>query len=245
MRNPEETGSHAIVLHNPGWHVGVIGIVASRLVEQFYRPVVMLTTVDGEAKGSARSIKGFSIYDALKDSAELMTRFGGHEYAAGLTLPEENIPKLRERLEAYAARQLTEDILKPEIEIDSKLQLAELSDRFWAVLKQFAPFGPDNRRPVFFAGDVVVVGYPNVVGNGHLKFRVKQAGDGPGPGIEVIGFNMHELLPVVRTNGTDSNLIEIVFTVDENVWNNRRSLQLKLKDVRRKDGQPLQTRLPA
>ncbi len=236
--HPEEAGTNALVIHDPSWHVGVIGIVASRLVEHFYRPVVMLASVDGEAKGSARSIKGFNIYDALKDSAELMTRFGGHEYAAGLTLPEENIPLLRQRLEVYATEHLTEDILSPEIEIDSTLHLSDLTDRFWAVLKQFGPFGPENRRPVFYGNDLIVVGYPSVVGSGHLKFRVKQANRSPGPMLDVIGFNMHEHLPTVRSNSSQSDRLEMVFTVDENTWNNRRSLQLRLKDVRRQNGQP-------
>jgi len=238
---PEEAGTNALVIHDPSWHVGVIGIVASRLVEHFYRPVVMLATVDGEAKGSARSIKGFNIYDALKDSAELMTRFGGHEYAAGLTLPEENIPLLRERLDAYASKHLTEDILRPEIEIDATLRLSDLTERFWAVLKQFGPFGPENRRPVFYGNDLIVVGYPSVVGSGHLKFKVRQADGPPGSGLDVIGFNMHEHLPTVRSSPQDR--IEMVFTVDENTWNNRRSLQLKLKDVRRGNGEPLVERV--
>ena len=232
---PDEIGTNALVIHDASWHVGVIGIVASRLVERFYRPVVMLTTVDGEAKGSARSIKGFNIYDALKDSSDLMTRFGGHEYAAGLTLPERNIPALRERLDAYASQLLTEDILKPEIEIDSRLHLSDLTDRFWAVLKQFGPFGPANRRPLFYGSDLTVVGYPSVVGGGHLKFKVRQNGV-PGPGLDVIGFNMHESLPIVGATADPEGPLEMVFTVDENTWNNRRSLQLKLKDVRRQNG---------
>jgi len=232
---PGEIGTNALVIHDASWHVGVIGIVASRLVEHFYRPVVMLTSVDGEAKGSARSIKGFNIYNALKDSADLMTRFGGHEYAAGLTLPEKNIPALRERLDAYASRLLTEDILKPEIEIDSRLHLSDLTDRFWAVLKQFGPFGPANKRPVFYGSDLIVVGYPSVVGSGHLKFKVRQSGV-PGPGLDVIGFNMHDSLPIVRATSNPEDHLEMVFTVDENSWNNRRSLQLKLKDVRKQNG---------
>jgi single-stranded-DNA-specific exonuclease len=104
-------------------------------------------------------------------------------------------------------------------------------------LKQFGPFGPENGRPVFHGNDLVVVGYPSVVGSGHLKFKVKQAGSGPGPGVDVIGFNMHEHLPTVRTNSRGDDRIEMVFTIDENNWNNRRSLQLKLKDVRRQNGQ--------
>lgn len=235
--DPEVGEANTLVLHDPRWHVGVIGIVASRLVDQFYRPVVMLTTVDDVVKGSARSIKGFSIYDALKDSADLMIRFGGHEYAAGLTLLEKDVPELRKRLRAYADRTMTEDMLHPEIVIDSALDLTDLTDRFWAVLKQFGPFGPENKRPVFYGRDLMVVGYPSVVGSGHLKFRVRQADGASGQPIDVIGFNMHDHLPTVRETSSQRDLLEMVFTVDENNWNNRRSLQLKLKDVRRQNGQ--------
>jgi len=231
--------SHALVLHRPDWHVGVIGIVASRLVDRYYRPSVMLTTVDGTAKGSARSIKGFNIYDALKECRSLLTRFGGHEYAAGLTLPVQNIPELRKQLNAVAENKLSDAMLRPELQIDSALQLDNLDDRFWAVLKQFAPFGPQNKHPVFLGSELDVVGHPAVVGSGHLKFKVKQAGSADSGVYDVIGFNMHEHLPMVRSHRNNQEQLQMVFSVDRNTWNGRSTLQLHLKDIRsQKDDGP-------
>ena len=227
--------SHALVLHRPDWHVGVIGIVASRLVDRYYRPSVMLTTVDGTAKGSARSIKGFNIYDGLKECSSLLTRFGGHEYAAGLTLPVQNIPELRKQLNAVAENKLSDAMLRPELQIDSALQLDNLDDRFWAVLKQFAPFGPQNKHPVFFGSELDVVGHPAVVGSGHLKFKVKQAGSADSGVYDVIGFNMHEHLPMVRSHRNNQEQLQMVFSVDRNTWNGRSTLQLHLKDIRSQD----------
>jgi len=228
----EWAGSNALVLHRPDWHIGVIGIVASRLVERYYRPVVMLTTVDGNAKGSARSIKGFNIYDALRECAPLLTRFGGHAYAAGMTLSEENVPVLRSRLNEVAGGLLSEDILQPGLEIDSPLRLDHVNDRFWAVLKQFAPFGPENKRPVFMSSGVSVVGHPSVVGSGHLKFKVRQSDSLNAEPFDVIGFNMHEHLPLIRSHRNNNEDVQMVFSIDRNTWNGRSSLQLRLKDVR-------------
>ena len=222
----------ALVLHNPNWHIGVIGIVASRLVERYYRPVVMLTTVDGFAKGSARSIKGFNIYEALRECAPLLERFGGHEYAAGLTISESNIARLRDRLNEVAVERLTDELLQPDLEIDSALTLDQLTDRFWAVLKQFAPFGPSNKRPIFVSRDVDVVGHPSVVGSGHLKFKVRQTAGTESGTYEVIGFNMHQLLPMVRSHRNNNEGVHLVYSVDQNTWNGRSSLQLRLKDVK-------------
>lgn len=228
----EWASSNALVLHRPDWHVGVIGIVASRLVDRYYRPVVMLTTVDGNAKGSARSIKGFNIYEALSECRPLLSRFGGHAYAAGMTLPEENIPLLRTKLNEVAGERLSDEILQQNLEIDSPLHLDYVNDRFWAVLKQFAPFGPENKRPVFMSRGVNVVGHPSVVGSGHLKFKVRQSGSQDNEAYEVIGFNMHEHLPMIRAHRSSNEDLQMVFSIDRNTWNGRSSLQLQLKDVR-------------
>ena len=224
--------SMALVLHQPDWHIGVIGIVASRLVERYYRPVVMLTTVDGQAKGSARSIKGFNIYDALSECAPLLTRFGGHAYAAGLTLDENNIEELRSRLNNVASARLSDEILQPDLEIDARLRLDQVNDRFWAVLRQFAPFGPENKRPVFVSESLRIVGHPSVVGSGHLKFKVRQAGQVSNSSFDVIGFNMHEYLPLVRSHRSVDEDVQIVYSIDKNTWNGRSTLQLRLKDVK-------------
>lgn len=228
----ESSEEHALVLHRPDWHIGVIGIVASRLVERYYLPVVMLTTVDGAVKGSARSIKGFNIYDALSECSDLLQRFGGHAYAAGLTLPLENVGELRSRLNSVAGSRLTEDIRRPDLEIDSPLRLDHVDDRFWAVLKQFAPFGPENKRPVFVSQDVSIVGHPSVVGSGHLKFKVRQSDAPESPVYEVIGFNMHEHLPMIRAHRGANDGVHVAYSIDRNTWNGRSSLQLRLKDIR-------------
>ncbi|MFV1981606.1 MAG: single-stranded-DNA-specific exonuclease RecJ [Rhodothermia bacterium] len=228
----EWASSNALVLHRPHWHVGVIGIVASRLVERYYRPVVMLTTVEGNAKGSARSIKGFNIYEALLECAPLLSRFGGHAYAAGMTLSEENVPLLRSTLNEVAGRQLSGTIPRPDIEIDTSLHLEDLNDRFWNVLKQFAPFGPENKQPVFVSTGLSVVGHPSIVGSGHLKFKVRQSDGRNAEPFDVIGFNMHEHLPMIRSHRNDNEDLQMVFSIDQNTWNGRSSLQLRLKDVR-------------
>jgi len=216
----------SMVLHHPDWHLGVIGIVASRLVDTYGRPAVMLSTVDGKIKGSARSIDGFNIYDAFKECEDLLEQFGGHEYAAGLTIAKENLQEFRQRINDIAEKRLSDEDFKPELKIDSELNLSNVNMRFWKLLSQFEPFGPGNLRPIFVSRDVEVVGVPTIVGKGHLKMKVKQNGSGA---FDVIGFNMHEYLPVIR-NG-DDNQLNIAYSLEENEWNGRRTLQIRLRDV--------------
>ncbi|WP_441000814.1 single-stranded-DNA-specific exonuclease RecJ [Fodinibius sp. SL11] len=216
----------SMVLHHPDWHLGVIGIVASRLVDTYGRPAVMLSTVDGKIKGSARSIDGFNIYDAFKECEDLLEQFGGHEYAAGLTIAKENLAEFRQRINDIAAERLSDEDFKSELKIDCELDLSDVDMRFWKLLSQFEPFGPGNLRPIFVSRDVEVVGVPTIVGKGHLKMKVKQNGSGA---FDVIGFNMHEYLPVIR-NG-DDNQLNIAYSLEENEWNGRRTLQIRLRDV--------------
>lgn len=213
-----------LVLYKPDWHLGVIGIVASRLVDMFHRPAIMLSNVEGKLKGSARSIRGFNIYDAMKECDDLLEQFGGHEFAAGLTLEEKNLHEFRRRINQIAVNGLNGSKFEPEITIDAKLNLADVDMRFWKLLAQFKPFGPANLRPVFVSENVKVVGVPTVVGNGHLKMRVKQEGSGV---FDAIGFNMHEYLPAVR----DGNTFSIAYVLEENFWNGRRTLQMRVKDI--------------
>ncbi|MGM0545662.1 MAG: single-stranded-DNA-specific exonuclease RecJ [Bacteroidota bacterium] len=217
----------SMVLHQPDWHLGVIGIVASRLVDTYGRPAVMLSTVDGKIKGSARSIDGFNIYDAFKECEDLLEQFGGHEYAAGLTITKENLDEFRQRINEIAAERLSEEDFKPELKIDCQLDLDDIDMRFWKLLSQFEPFGPANLRPIFVSKDVEVVGVPTIVGKGHLKMKVKQNGSGA---FDVIGFNMHEYLPVVR-NSDEQHQLNIAYSLEENEWNGRRTLQIRLRDV--------------
>lgn len=222
--NVEELSS--MVLHSPDWHLGVIGIVASRLVDTYYRPTIMLSTVDGKIKGSARSIKGFNIYDALKQCEDLLEQFGGHEFAAGLTMDVGNLEEFRQRIDTIAYSMLSENDFKPELQIDTELDLEKLDMKFWKLLSQFEPFGPGNMRPIFVSRDICIEGVPAIVGNGHLKIKVKQ---GSSATIDAIGFNMHEYLPAIRNCVVDR--VDIAYVLEENFWNGKRSIQMRLKDI--------------
>lgn len=222
--NMDELSS--MVLHDPDWHLGVIGIVASRLVDAYYRPAIMLSTVEGKIKGSARSIKGFNIYEALKNCEDLLEQFGGHEFAAGLTMDASNLPEFRARIDEIAFSFLKENDFSPEITIDSKLNLGDINGKFWKLLSQFEPFGPGNLRPTFVSEDVCIEGVPSIVGNGHLKMKVRQ---GESAVYDAIGFNMHEYMP--KLINCDENKIDVAYVLEENYWNGRRSIQMRLKDI--------------
>ncbi len=229
---------HALVLHDPEWHQGVIGIVASRLVERFHRPAIMLCTANGSAKGSARSITGINIYNALQACDDLLTQFGGHDYAAGMTLPEENIPAFRDRLDEVVGAIMTPEMMIPAIEVDALLNLDALDDRFWNVLKQFAPFGPTNMKPVFQAEGLEVAGQPRTVGNtgAHLKLAVRQhkgLGGRPHP---VIAFGHGEKLPMVQAAQREGRPLEMLFSIEENTWRGQTTIQLQARDLRVQEG---------
>ena len=219
---------YTFVLYKPDWHLGVIGIVASRLVDMFHRPAIMLSNVEGKLKGSARSIRGFNIYEAIKECEDLLEQFGGHEFAAGLTLDESNLPEFSRRINQIAYNKLSGSAFEPEIIVDSPLKFSAIDMKFWKLLTQFKPFGPANLRPVFVSKNVKVVGIPAVVGNGHLKMRIKQNNSGT---FDAIGFKMNELLPKVR-NGQP---FDIAYVLEENFWNGRRTLQMRLKDIHLKE----------
>jgi len=216
----------AMVLHHPDWHLGVIGIVASRLVDAHYRPAIMLSTVEDKIKGSARSIKGFNIYDALKKCEDLLEQFGGHEFAAGLTMDKKNLEEFRKRIDQIAFDSLTDNDFKPELEISAELDLRDIDLKFWKLLTQFEPFGPGNMRPIFVSKNICVEGKPSIVGNGHLKMKVHQ---GDSQVFDAIGFNMHEFEPQLRNCQQDD--IDIAYVLEENYWNGRRSIQIRLKDI--------------
>lgn len=212
-----------MVLYKEDWHLGVIGIVASRLVDLYHRPAIMLSNVDGVIKGSGRSIRGFNIYNAMKKCEDLLEQFGGHEYAAGLTVKEGKLTEFQRRMSDIAYLDLSENSFEPELHIETKLDLADIDMKFWKLLNQFEPFGPDNLRPIFVSEKVEVVGVPTIVGNGHLKMKVKQGNSGV---FDAIGFNMHEYLPYVR-----SGTFSMAYVIEENNWNGRRTLQVRIKDI--------------
>jgi len=214
----------AIILHQESWHPGVIGIVASRLVERYYRPTILMTTVDGVAKGSARSVSGFNIYEALRRCEDKIIQFGGHKYAAGLTVEVDRVDEFREAFKQVANELLTEELRTPEIRIDAELQLADLTPKFVRVLSQFAPFGPDNMRPVFAVRDVEVMGQPRIVGRNHLRFKVRNNGYV----VDAIGFNLGDLMPRVRQGAR----VDLAFSLDEGEFAGETVLQLKVRDIK-------------
>jgi single-stranded-DNA-specific exonuclease len=229
-----EAGPLSLVLYKAGWHPGIVGITASRVAEHFGRPTVLLTSNGHEeARGSARSVRGVDLHAALSKCSDLLTRFGGHAHAAGLALPVENIPALRERLEDSVGTTVTAEDLEPEIELDAHLSLRDVDDRFWRVLKQFDPFGPDNPKPVFWGSDLRVIGQPTVCGaeRRHLRFRVAQR-DGGGASYSVIGFNLADKLPTAMSSLRVGRPMELAFVVEENEWNGRTTLQLRAEDLR-------------
>ena len=224
--DPEKSDHACLVLHDPEWHLGVIGIVASRLVDLYCRPTIMLSTVDGMIKGSARSINGFNIYNALKECNDLLEQFGGHKYAAGLTIAEEQLPEFIRRFREITSSTLSKHDMHPELLIDTELPFSEITPRFWKLLKQFEPFGPNNLKPIFVSRNVKMSGRPTVVGQGHLKMRISQNGTPP---IEAIGFNMQQYSEPLLKAG--SGQVDIAYALEENTWNNRTHLQIRLKDI--------------
>ncbi len=214
----------ALVLFDANWHLGVIGIVASRLVDQYHRPAIMLSEVDGKIKGSARSIRGFNIYEAIRECEDLLEQFGGHEYAAGLTLKDGALQEFQKRMNSKAIEELSGSSFEAELLVDAELQLSDIDGKFWKLLHQFQPFGPANTKPIFVSNGLKVAGVPSIVGNGHLKLRVQQ---GDSPVFDAIGFNMHEFMPKVR----DGKLFNIAYELEENTWNGNTALQLHLRDI--------------
>jgi len=230
LRNdPDFINKKSTVLYHPEWHKGVIGIVASRLIETYYRPTVVLTQSEGLITGSARSIKGFDIYDAVDACGDLLEHFGGHTYAAGLSLKPDNLDVFRERFENYVREHITEEMAKPEIEIDATLDLQDIKRKFFDIIKQFAPFGPGNMSPVFQTDNLIDAGKAKIVGNNHLKLEVVQLDVRCEP-ISSIAFQQGtpDLFEYIR----DGNLFSICYHIEENEWNGKKSFQLNIKDIK-------------
>lgn len=223
--NYDLSNSYGLVLDQDGWHPGVIGIVASRVVEKYYRPTIMISTEDNIGKGSARSISGFDVYLALKQCEDLLLGYGGHKYAAGLTIEKDKIEKFRERFNQIACQQLDEDLLCPKLRIESEIRLGDINSRLYKFLKLLAPFGPQNMRPVFLSQKLQVVGTPMVVGNNHLKFKVRQ----DGVILDAIGFNLGDLIYRIEPG---ANNLDMAYVIEENTYLGRTSLQLRVKDLR-------------
>ena len=216
------------MLYNPDWHIGVIGIVASRIVEKYYRPTVMITNTDGIGKASARSIRNFNLYEAFTECSDLLTNYGGHKYAAGMTIETQNISEFRKRMNRIAKDKLDKDDLIPMLHIEGKMLLNEIDGRMVRLLKLFEPFGPNNMRPVFISEKVAIVRTPVIVGNNHLKFNVRQNGCI----IDAIGFGLGDLRTKLTVGKT---CIDIAYQIEENEWQGKKRLQLRIKDIKKPD----------
>jgi len=217
--------NHSLVIAKEGWHPGVIGIVASRVVEKYYRPTIMISITDGIGKGSARSIHGFDIYNAIKKCEDLLVAFGGHKYAAGLTIEKDKIIEFKQRFNEIAKEELNDDLLLPKLKIDNTIRVSDITPRLVQLLKLFAPFGPQNMRPVFQSKNLQIVGTPSIVGKNHLKFKVRQ----DGTVLDAIGFNLGEL--IYRIDPGSANL-DMAYVIEENTYLGHTSLQLRVKDLR-------------
>ena len=223
----EEHYRFTTVVFQDDWHKGVIGIVASRLIETYYRPTLVFTRSGDKYAASARSVKGFDVYNALDSCSEHLEQFGGHMYAAGLTLKEENFANFKTAFENCVAASIHPDHRTPEIEIDAEIDFADISPKLIRILKQFEPFGPMNMTPVFMTKEVTDTGFARTLGTDceHLKMYVKQQNAG---GISAIGFCLGKKLAIA----TNQLPFEIAYCIDENEWNGSVTMQLRIKDLR-------------
>ena len=219
------------VVYNAKWHRGVIGIVASRLTDYYYRPTIVLTRANGLITGSARSIKSFDIYDAIDHCSDLLEHFGGHKYAAGLSMKPENLPEFRRRFEAYVSEHLIDEDFVPELEVDLKISFADITAKFMRILNQFAPFGPGNMSPVFWTDNVIDAGGSRPVGgHRHLKLTISQPGDadlGVAP-FSGIAFQQGDLFDRIH----DGEPFSICYHLEYNTWQGKTNLQLNVKDIK-------------
>lgn len=215
------------VLFKPDWHKGVVGIVASRLIDKyFYRPTIILTQSNDQVAGSARSVTGFNVYEAIHQCKDLLENYGGHFYAAGMTLKPENVEAFRQKFEEVVATTIDPELLIPEIVIDTEISFNDIHKQFFSILKQFEPLGPENLRPVFLARNVTDTGFSKIVKDEHIKFSIKQ--ENYGPVLSGIGFFMASKFAVMENRRP----FDMVFTIDENEWNGKTMLQLKVIDIR-------------
>jgi single-stranded-DNA-specific exonuclease len=212
------------VLFQPHWHKGVVGIVASRLIEHYYRPTIILTQSGDYVAGSARSVAGFNVYEAIHQCRDLLLGYGGHFYAAGMTLQSDKVDAFSKKFEEVVQASLHPDLLIPEILVDAEISFSEIRKPFYDIICQMEPFGPDNTRPVFMARNVYNTGYSRVVKEAHLKFDLYQ----DGVRLSGIGFNMADKMCLL----TDKKPVDIVFRLEENEWNGQTAIQLKVIDCR-------------
>jgi single-stranded-DNA-specific exonuclease len=218
--------ANATVVYQPDWHKGVIGIVASRLTETFYRPTIVMADSNGLICGSARSVKDFDIYDAIDECKDLLEHFGGHKYAAGLSLKMENLDAFTKKFERIVSERIESHMQVPEIEVDAHLELADINQKFYDVLEQFAPFGPGNMTPIFRTDSVVDLGKVRIVGEKHLKLHITY----PEKSVyfDAIAFQQKTYFDHIKRG----DMFNICYTIEINEWNNTVKLQLNIKDIK-------------
>ena len=223
---------NATIVYNPRWNKGVVGIVASRLVEAYYRPTVVLTKSNGFVTGSARSISGFDLYEAIESCADLLENFGGHVYAAGLTMKEENLEEFARRIDAFVEKHVNDNMLTPVVQVDARLDFSQITPKFFRILKQFQPFGPGNHNPVFMTENVYDAGTGRMVGAGgmHLKLDLVQETQYFHP-IPAIAFNMSQFYDYIR----EGNPFDVCYTIVENYYRGNSSIQLRIRDLHERE----------
>ena len=215
----------AIVLAGEGWHQGVIGIVASRLVERYHMPTVLISITNGIGKGSARSIPGFHLCEALKECEHLLLKYGGHKYAAGLSIEQAQVPAFREKFREVSQRMLTEEDVVPKLHVDQEIELGDINESIMDSIESFAPFGPQNMRPIFLTRNCEVLGQPYTVGRNHLRMRVRK-----GQAVfDVIGFGFGDMAKVISSKGC---LVDIAYVLEYNTWNDVTRIQVQLRDIK-------------
>ena len=214
------------VVYSEDWHKGVVGIVASRLIEAHYKPTIVLAKKDGILTGSARSVHDFDLYDAISKCSHLCEKFGGHKYAAGLSIKKENLAQFIDEFEKAVSESITDDQLTPKINIDKVIDIDDVDDKLYRIIKQFSPFGPKNSAPIFVSKAVVDNGYGKQVGEDktHLRINAKRRNSS----IAGIGFNMGGFFEIIK----DNQPFDICYSIDENEWNGKKSLQLRLRDLK-------------
>jgi len=224
---PKMQNRKTTVLFNPSWHKGVVGIVASRLIETYYRPTVILTESNGFATGSARSVPGFDLYQAVESCADLLENFGGHMYAAGLTMKPENVPTFIERFEDIVSKQIDPELLIPSITIDAQIDFADINDKFFRILQQFQPFGPGNMAPVFASHNIFDTGESRLVGPDKEHIKISLIQESVSKPLDGIAFQMAEHYSFIRKG----NPFSVCYSIGENTFRGITSIQLRIRDI--------------
>jgi len=220
--------SHTTVVCNPDWHKGVIGIAASKLIETYYRPTIVFTATNDFFVGSARSIIGFNIHDAIGKCKEFVLQYGGHKYAAGIKIKKSQYKDFKDKFEEVVSSTIDKGMTSKKVAIEGEIELEEITPKFYRILKQFAPFGPGNKTPIFSAKNLRDTGYAKVVGqdNTHLKFNLTQQNSSKI--YNAIGFSLAGKYPTIL----NKKIFNAAFTVDENYWNGKKNIQLKVIDIK-------------